>query len=237
MKRMIDIHTHILYGVDDGAKSMEMSLDMLQDAAKQGITDIILTPHYRKGMFSYPVETILKHFLLLKKQARPIGVQLYLGSEYHVNDTMVEYLKSNRCLPMNLGKYVLAEYRESTEYDVMCRYTQELIQNGYIPIIAHIERYDCLVEYPELVAELSELGALMQLNADSILGLLGHPAKRFCHRILKHGLADFVASDAHGCQERANHLGKCCAYVEKKYGTVYAEKLFYKNAECILDKK
>ena len=236
MPRMIDIHTHTLYGVDDGAKTMNDSLDILYNAAEQGITDMILTPHYRKGMFAYPVEDVLKHFLLLKKQAKDTGVQLYLGCEYHVNDTIVQYLKSKRCSTMNFGPYVLTEYKESTDYDMICHYTQELIQNGYIPIIAHIERYECLTDNPDLVAELSELGAMMQLNADSVLGIVGRPLKKFCHKILKAGWADFIASDTHDCQNRANHLGKCRAYVEKKYGVAYAEQLFCTNAQRILDK-
>ena len=82
MKRTFDLHTHILYGVDDGAHTMRESLALLEEASEQGVTDIVLTPHYRKGMFAYPTEDILKHFLLLKKAARPLALSLYLGCEY-----------------------------------------------------------------------------------------------------------------------------------------------------------
>ena len=237
MQRTIDIHSHVLYGVDDGAKTISESLDMLQEAADQGITDMILTPHYHKEIFPYPVDRVLKHFLRLKKESHNIGVQLHLGCECRVSDTLAMDLRSNRCSSLNFGEYVLTEFSDSVSYDGICRYIQELIQSGYTPILAHIERYECLRKNPDLVEDLSELGAMVQLNADSILGMLGRPVKQFCHKVLKEELADFVASDAHDCKDRPNRLGKCRKHVEKKYGVSYARKLFCTNAEHILDKK
>lgn len=236
MQGMIDIHSHLLYGVDDGPETLEESIRMLQEAAGQGITDIILTPHYRKGMFAYPGERILKHFLLLKKQTHDIPVRMYLGCEYHVNEAIFDYLKSGRCNTMNFTRYVLTEYKTLGEYQMIRQYTQELMQQGYIPIIAHLERYQCLTKDISLVEELSEMGALLQVNADSILGKYGWGLKKFCHRLLDEGLVDFVASDAHDCGKRANHLGKCRTHLEKKYDSAYVEQILYTNALHILDK-
>lgn len=234
MKRTFDLHTHILYGVDDGARTMKESLALLEEAGEQGITDIVLTPHYRKGMFAYPTEDILKHFLLLKKAARPLNISLYLGCEYHVNETMIEYLRKNRCFPLNLGDHVLAEYKPLTEYDFIRYYTQELLQSGYTPLIAHVERYECLTADPDRIAQLSEMGALIQINADSVLGMTGRQIRKFCHGLLKNGWVDIVASDVHNQTDRANHLMECRAYIEKKYGKAYAADLFDRNARHIL---
>ena len=97
---MIDIHCHLLYGVDDGAKTIEESVAMLEAAKEQGISAMILTPHYRHGMFAYPKEEIEEHFRILEPYAQKLGIYLALGTEYHVNSHIVEALDSGRCRTM-----------------------------------------------------------------------------------------------------------------------------------------
>ena len=99
-KTMIDIHCHLLYGVDDGAKTIEESVAMLEAAKEQGISAMILTPHYRHGMFAYPKEEIEEHFRILEPYAQELGIYLALGTEYHVNSHIVEALDSGRCRTM-----------------------------------------------------------------------------------------------------------------------------------------
>ena len=93
---MIDIHTHLLFGVDDGPATIEESIEMLKVAKAQGVDAMILTPHYRHGMFSYPNEQIKENFIALYEHAKKIGVYLYLGTEHHVNSMIVEYIQSGR---------------------------------------------------------------------------------------------------------------------------------------------
>ncbi len=231
---MIDIHNHSLYGVDDGAKSIEISVEMLRVAKNQGIHAMILTPHYRHGMFDYPLEDIEDHFERLKRRAAEIGIKIYLGCEYHVNSTMLEAFQSGRCRTLADGDYVLTEYSYETEYSYIVQNTKQLLSNGYIPVIAHVERYRCFFCAPERCGELRQLGAIIQMNVDSVLGLEGWNTKRFCKKVLKNNWADVIASDAHGISERANHLGKCCKYVEKKYGRPYAMRLFCDNPGKII---
>ena len=109
-KTMIDIHCHLLYGVDDGAKTIEESVAMLEAAKEQGISAMILTPHYRHGMFAYPKEEIEEHFRILEPYAQKLGIYLALGTEYHVNSHIVEALDSGRCRTMAGSRYVLSEY-------------------------------------------------------------------------------------------------------------------------------
>lgn len=109
-KTMIDIHCHLLYGVDDGAKTIEESVAMLEAAKEQGISAMILTPHYRHGMFAYPKEEIEEHFRILEPYAQKLGIYLALGTEYHVNSHIVEALDSGRCRTMAGSRYVLCEY-------------------------------------------------------------------------------------------------------------------------------
>lgn len=232
---MIDIHSHLLYGVDDGAKSIEESIEMLEAAKKQGIDSMILTPHYRRGMFAYQNETIEAHLADLVEVAKEIGIRLYLGTEFHVNSSIIEYLKNERCRTLAGTEYVLAEYSHDTEYGYMRSSVQELLFCGYVPIIAHVERYDALRESLERIEALREMGAMIQVNADAVLGMNGFKIKSYVKKLLKKGYVDFVASDSHGISERANNLGKCRDYLYKKYDNDYVDEILEKNAEKILE--
>lgn len=230
---LIDIHNHTLFGVDDGPETIKESVAMLQGAAKQGIEAIICTPHFRQGMFGYEVDTVLAHYEELVPLASKEGIQLYLGCEYHVDGDMVEHLRSGRCKSLGGSDYVLAEYSHSTEAAYVRDSVHKLLANGYVPIIAHVERYACFTS-TALSEEVRAMGAMLQCNADSILGIDGRVLEKNCKKLLKHGLVDIVASDAHGIQERKNHMSRCRQFVEKKYGQEYAEILFSVNPGKIL---
>lgn len=234
---IIDIHNHRLFGVDDGAETLEDSIHMLQDAKRQEIEKIILTPHYRRGMFAYPTGVIEENFIKLKEKAGELGMELFLGCEYHVNSDIVKNLQSGRCKTLAESDYVLTEYSYQTEYSYIAEQTQHLLSCGYFPVIAHVERYQCLQKKPVLCKELADMGALIQINADSVLGLDGFSAKQFCRKLLKKGWADIIASDAHNRSDRACNLKECRVYTEKKYGSDYAALLFYDNPMRILSNR
>lgn len=231
----IDIHNHTLFGVDDGAQTLEESLSILSDMRKQGAESVILTPHYRHGMFGYPVDRIKEHFEELKAAAGEIGIELFLGCEYHVNSNIIEAFNTGRCETMAGGDYILTEYSYVSEYSFIQEYTHRLLSCGYFPVIAHVERYACLQKKPALCAELANMGALIQINADSVLGYDGRPAEKFCKKLLKHQWADIIASDTHDRTERACHMAECRAHVEKKYGSEYAETLFVTNPKRVIN--
>lgn len=230
---MIDIHCHLLYGADDGAGTIEESMQMLQSAGQQQVTGIILTPHYRHGMFSYPKERIDAHFRELYPLAEKLGIRIALGTEYHVDSRIGEALRSGRCRTLAGSSYVLCEYSHNSEYNYIYRMTEELLRQGYIPVLAHVERYACLGNDISRVDELRRLGAWIQLNADAVLGLEGFGPKRYCRRLLAADYVDVIASDSHGIKRRACHLGKCRDYVTKKYGSAAADRLLLKNPAMI----
>lgn len=231
---MIDIHCHLLYGVDDGPRTIEESVSMLEAARNQGIEAIILTPHYRHGMFSYPTETIAEHFTILKPYAAKIGIGLAIGTEYHVNGQIVEAMDSGRCGTLAGSHYVLSEYSHATEFSYMYQMTQEMVLHGYIPVIAHVERYACMTEDLSRAAQLRELGAWIQLNADAVLGLEGRGSKKYCKKMLAAGYVDVVASDSHGIKNRACHMQDCRKYLQKKFGDDYAGRLLRANPMKII---
>lgn len=231
--QMIDIHSHILYEADDGAKNIQESLEMLKDAKMQGITAIIATPHYRHGMFSYPKEEIEKNFIRLKTEAEKIGLALYLGTEQHVNSMLIEHIESGRCHTLADTSYVLVEYRYDTPFSYIRESVQDLLRYGYIPVVAHVERYACM-ENLSNVEFLKEIGAMIQINADAVIGKDGLRAKSYTKKLLKKALADFVASDSHGMEKRRSHMEKCQEYLYKRYDSRYVDKILEKNAEEIL---
>lgn len=231
---MIDIHTHLLFGVDDGPKTIEESIAMLKYAKEQGIDTIILTPHYRKGMFPFHKEKVLLNFQKLQPHAKQIGIDLHLGTELHVNSDILEHLEEGRCLTLAGSSYVLTEYEYETQYSYIHKMTQELMLNGYTPVIAHIERYACLVSDIAKVETLKEMGALIQVNANAILGIDGWRVKRFCKKLFKFGLIDIVASDSHGMEGRVCNMKKCREYIVKKYGESVAVKVTEKKPGRLL---
>lgn len=231
---IIDIHCHLLWGVDDGARTKEDSINMLDRAVEQGIKSIVLTPHYRHGMFKFPVDVIKKNFKELQSEADRRGVNLYLGCEYHVNSSIVEYLQTGRCLTMADSDYVLSEYSYETTFREIKESVEELFSYAYIPVIAHVERYECFVKKPKLVEELRNKGAMIQVDANAVLGLEGREGKKCTKALLKNELVDIIASDSHDIYDRRNNMLACYEYVTKKYGEDMAYRTMVKNPRKII---
>ena len=146
----------------------------------------------------------------------------------------IEYLQSGRCHTLADTDYVLAEYKYETEFSFIKASVQDMLQHGYIPIIAHVERYKCMdnLKYVEM---LRSIGAMIQVNADAVIGKNGMRAKSYTKKLLKNYYVDFVASDCHDLEERRSHMGKCSEYLYKKYDDRYVDRILEKNAQMILD--
>ena len=229
---LVDIHCHILPGVDDGAPDMETSRAMIRDAYEQGVRYIIATPHYRPEMFEPSMKKVIRVYHELRDYAEEVGIGLRLGCEYYRNEQMIRHL-DKKLRPTMLGsRYVLAEFSTNDSFVTVRNYIYELITKGYRPIVAHVERYFCCQE-PERIQELKKLGAQIQINADSVLGYEGHTIKKFCAGLMKDDRVDFIGSDAHNLEGRKMNLGKCATYVRKKMGQDYAEEIFVDNPRQI----
>lgn len=226
---MIDIHAHVLPFVDDGSKSIEDSIAMIEQSATLGITDIILTPHYRGNYVATP-QQLNKQFEVFKKavQEKGISVNLYLGQEIYVDSEMLSDLENNKVITLNNSKYLLIE----PEYNAcdITEYVYDLVIKGYVPIVAHVERFKYISI--EEVCEIKRLGGLIQVNASAFFGKEFNTDKRIVKKLLKQGLVDFVASDVH--YNRKNYMQMAYEYVSKKFGEKTAEKIFKTNAEVIL---
>lgn len=229
---LVDIHCHILPGVDDGAPDMETSRAMIRDAYEQGVRYIIATPHYRPEMFEPSMKKVIRVYHELRDYAEEVGIGLRLGCEYYRNEQMIRHL-DKKLRPTMLGsRYVLTEFSTNDSFVTIRNYIYELLTKGYRPIVAHVERYFCCQE-PERIQELKKLGTQIQINADSVLGYEGHTIKKFCASLMKDDLVDFIGSDAHNLEGRKMNLGKCATYVRKKMGQDYAEEIFVDNPRRI----
>lgn len=237
MEGFADIHTHILPGVDDGARNMAQALKLLRMAYDNGTRIVFLTPHYR-GRYKqnepqYLRETFAKLCDALRQELP--NMELYLGSEIHYELEAPEKVAEGRALLLHDSEYCLLEFSPGALYSQVVTGVSEMIRYGYTPIIAHAERYEVFLREKSLVDEVIDRGALIQLNADSVLGKHGWKVKQFCKRLLKTQQVHFIASDAHDEENRPPLLGECWKMVEKKYGAEYAERLFLSNAQTIIE--
>ena len=234
--KICDIHNHILFGVDDGSKSLEQSNRMLGIAYEEGIRAIILTPHYNKRIWDVDKATYQQRYqqLLTLAQERYPGMKLFLGGEIFYHSNTLEDLESGVIPTMAGGKYILMEFDTNVSSRRLTHAVMEIIQNDYIPIIAHVERYECVLKDIDLIDELKELGAYIQVNVSGVMGDHGKLEKRCIKKLLKQGLVDFVATDAHRDDKRAPHIKDCVRYIAKKYGENYAERIFYYNPACVI---
>ncbi len=239
MNRFIDIHTHILPGVDDGAADMEEACRLVRMAQQDGTKALFLTPHYRGDYKNYCADRLREIFLQLQEQvAREMpDMQLYLGTEIRYDSDTPEKMLQGRILPMADSEFALLEFSTQAMKSQILMAVMEMVRYGFTPIVAHAERCETFCTNPALVDEVRHLGAYIQINADSIMGAHGFAVKRFARKLLKERKADFVATDAHDGRKRPPLLNKCYLRVCKLCGEEYAAQVFWENAHIITRKK
>ena len=223
---MIDIHSHVIPCVDDGSRRMDDSLKLLQTAEKDGVTDLICTPHYRRSSFETPQAEILRNFERLKA-ANNTSVNLYLGQEIAYSRDIYGKLERGELFTYNDTKYILLEFNYVNYVDIsgVCF---ECKLRGFKPIIAHIERYEYLSL--EDVEDLYNNGFLIQVNADSVL--FGSRYRSVARQYIKNDLVHFIANDIH--VGRKYCMSKAYDVIKKKYGEDYADLLFTENAKVLI---
>ena len=227
---MTDIHCHVLPFVDDGSDSFETSISMLKEQIAQGVKNVILTPHYRKGFYFAEDSKIKEAFEEFKNVVanKGLAINLYLGREITVYDGFDQDLKDGRFLSLSGGKYVLLEFPYDTDTDIeeIC-YKVRL--QGLVPVVAHVERYS-YYRSVEKVRRLKECGAVIQINASPIVKESLASENKFVKKLLKERLVDVVASDWHST--RKNYFKAAYEKVEAKYGD-YARLIFSTNPTYI----
>ena len=236
MRDLYDIHCHILPGVDDGAKNMDIALALIEKEIEAGVETIILTPHFRKEMFEPDMEDIWNAYDELLYETRYKNIRLYLGCEFHANMEMVETLDNDLRPTLADSRYVLTEFAHNSTRAFMKERADALLMSGSRPIIAHIERYRATRKDFDLIEDLIEMGCEVQVNADAIIGRDGLGAQRFCKKLMQEDMLHYVGSDTHNLRGRAPHLGECCEYLKKHMGRLYKSRIMRDNPSKIVEK-
>lgn len=237
MEGFIDIHTHLLPGMDDGAPNKAEALKLVHMAYENGTRVIVLTPHFRgrfKKNMPEMLQAVFEDFSEAVKQELP-EMELFLGNEAYYEQALPELLVQKRVLTINNTDYCLLEFSPGVLRSQVITGVSEVIRYGFTPIIAHAERYDVLRKNGDLIDEVLDMGALIQLNADSVMGKRGLVVKLFCNRLLKKEKVHFIATDTHDDKNRPPLLRECFFYIKKKFGTEYAHRLFMDNPRTVIE--
>ena len=220
---MIDIHNHILYGVDDGSKDLDMSLAMLKEEMEQGVTRVYLTPHQNQQTLTGPLLKERYQSFLEELKEKGIDMDLRLGAEIYYYPGLKQDLLSGKALTMDESKYVLVEFSTRTETNVS-EIVYELVVAGFTPIIAHIERYPYLKK--EDYFDIKEAGGLIQINSSSFSHFSSRGLIKY---LLKNDLVDYVATDAHDNSKRKVDFSFVHSYIKKKYPELYTKLIEMKK--------
>jgi protein-tyrosine phosphatase len=234
---MIDIHCHILPGLDDGPEAIAYSIGMAQAAAKEGIHTIIATPHHLDGKFNNTKREILEAVQALNDELRRQNIQVTIlpGQETRINGDLVERIKRDEIVPLNdTSNYVFVELPSNH----VPHYTSQLFFDiqvaGYTPVIVHPERNSVFVQNPDQLYRLVKNGALTQVTAASVCGKFGKKIQKFTMDLLEANLTHFVASDAHNTSSRGFYLKDAYDQIKKTFGNGMVFNLM-ENTELLLD--
>ena len=238
---MIDIHSHIVFDVDDGPRDLADSRALLEESYRQGVRTIISTSHRRKGMFETPENKIAEHFKLVQEIAKEISDDLTVlyGAEIYYTSDVLDKLEKKIIPSLADTRYALIEFSMTTPYKEIHTALSNVLRLGITPVVAHLERYHCLENDEKKVRDLIDMGCYMKINSSSVLKpkLFGDKYKFMKKRarfFLEKDLVHFVASDMHNLDDRPPYMEEAYQIISKKYGVAYAEQLFRKNQEILL---
>lgn len=233
----VDIHCHILPDIDDGPRALEESVEMAHRSALEGLGIVAATPHYAIDETLYGIEDISRRFDTLKQALSrdATAIKLLHGAEIAA-DAMLPALDVGtlKRLSINASRYLLIEmpalhippYMEDLIYNIQIK--------GFIPIIAHPERNAEVVDDPPAVYDMVDQGALLQLNAGSVTGRFGNEAQKTSLLLLKHGLAHFIATDAHSPHKRAPRMMESFSLIADNFGYEQAQRLWADNPTAVI---
>ena len=215
-----DIHSHVIWGVDDGAETKDETFRMLREAAEDGIDRIICTPHVTPGVYEFPQETFEEHFREAEEYIRAEGLplRLYRGAELLWTEITPRLLREGKAATMAGTKYAMIEFSPTDGREKICDALQKVAGAGYVPIIAHMERYPAIGKTSQVREIRSRFRAMVQINARSLTRKMPLLRRGFFDGIFKEGLVDFVATDTHSMPGRGTCMTAGMTALKEKYG-------------------
>ncbi len=237
MNHWVDIHSHILPAVDDGSVSMKQTRNMLRIAYEEGINYIIATPHYGVGCRNPDQEELLDKLELVRQEAKQIDetFRIELGNELYFSDDIIEHLRKKKALTLAGTRYILVEFASCEDYGIMKTGLHRLLIYGYLPILAHVERYECLYQNYEGIYDMIRLGVYMQMNISSIIGRSSDRKVAYCRKLIDYELIHILSTDSHSDYNRAPRMKEGLSILQKKYSECVTNKLLVENTLKLLN--
>jgi protein-tyrosine phosphatase len=230
---LIDIHSHVLFGLDDGARTLEDSLAMVRMAAEHGTTDLVATPHANLA-YRFDPPRIAERMALLREAAGG-ALRLYTGCDFHLNfENIQDAIDHPRKYTINQQSYLLVEFSELLIFKNTDEIFARLGDAGMTPVITHPERNGLLRQRADVIAKWVEGGARVQLTAQSLTGGFGRNAKEFSRELLDRRLVHVVASDGHDCERRPPVMDQARGWLRSEYGEALAAALCVSNPRAAL---
>lgn len=234
---MIDIHAHILPGMDDGAEDLQDALDMAKIAVENGITTMVATPHCNiPGIYDNYLD---RRFVDIYKrvcrelEAHEIPLKLLPGMEVFATPDLPELLQTKKLVTLNGSKYLLVEF----EFEEDLRYVESILESifraGLCPVVAHAERYECVQKNLFVLEKWKNRGVVIQVNKGSLTGRFGRFSYNAAHSMMQRRLVDVIASDCHSPHYRTPVMMDVYDSLQKKYSKEYLELLFNENPRRI----
>ena len=229
-----DIHHHLVYGVDDGAQTLEQAMEMATAAWQDGTATLLCTSHISPGIKPFDLDRYHRHLEEIQQNCLHNGIELRLleGAEILYTEPTCRFLREKRIPTLGGTDYVLVEFFPMVEYRDLYDAVTGILRAGYRPIVAHAERYRCLAtSIPKLKEIRDSLGAIIQMNCSTVIGGKGLFHDRRNRRLIDEGLIDVIATDAHNTSSRPTQMQAAYTWLDKKYGADYAAELTGLNAE------
>lgn len=234
---MIDIHCHIVPDIDDGASDMNEALSMARLALDNETNTIINTSHFNP-VFNYTSSTKLKKAVEVFNNVlstNNIDLQVLLGNELYYNKELMHCLDKKEFFCLNNSDYILVEFSNASFPSNILDVVYEFVIRGYIPILAHVERYPSFAKNLKLVQKCIECGALIQVNSSSVLGSSSSSSQESVLDLIDNNMVHFVASDGHGSTRRRPILKNSYDFISGSYSKELADKLFFTNPQAVID--
>lgn len=234
---MIDLHCHLLPGVDDGSKNMDISLKLANDAVRDGIDYALLTPHHMNGVYLNHKRAVIQQTqeFQMELDRHKIPLKVFPGQEVRINGDLLTALDQDDILFADEGgRYLMLEFPDDDVPSYTSNMIYELMQRGIIPVIVHPERNTKIMKQPNLLYELLSRGCLSQITAGSYVGTFGHKVQKFSKQLIQAGQVYIFASDAHNLPNRKYEMTNAFAKLNREFGNDYVSR-FNENAKRIIN--
>lgn len=234
---MIDFHTHIIPNVDDGSKSMEETVELLKEAEKTGFETVILTSHYMENYYQIDVKERAKIVNSIQSmlQNNTMNINLVLGNEIYFSDKIVSFIENKKACTINNTRYILFELPFNVVPENLYYVIYNMLERGYIPILAHPERYSFIQQNPNILKDFIEKGVLIQSNYGSFIGQYGKKAQIIIKKLLKNGMVHFLGTDVHRKNTIYPKIPAIVSSMEKYIGKEKLDTITKTNPKLVIN--